>query len=371
MFHEKLYKYDTMGRLRVWWLESSEDGYRTHSGLDNGQIVISGWQKPTEKNVGRANATTVAEQVLAEVKSKYERQEYQGKYARNIEEAKNGAKFFECMLASKYDPKKTTKFPYWSQPKLDGIRCLVSDAGMQSRNGKPLLSSPHIREALESFFQEYPGVILDGELYNHSMKDDFEKIVSLARKTKPSEDDLAESYQLVEYHVYDVITPDEQLTFEERLNFIRNQVADNFPMVKIVNAVPVHDAETAEEKLGEYLESGYEGQMLRDRDMPYEHKRSKSLIKHKNFEDDEFEIVDIVEGLGNYSGMAKSLIINLGNNTIQSCGMRGKQDYLKFLLDNKEKYIGSDVTVKYQGKTNTGRLRFPVAVLIYEGPRDL
>jgi hypothetical protein len=111
MNHEKLYKIDSMSRVRVWWLESTEEAYRTHSGLEDGKIVTSGWQYPTEKNVGRANATTVADQVLAEVTAKYEKQEYQGKYARSIEEAKKGAKFYECMLAAKYDAKKQQNFP--------------------------------------------------------------------------------------------------------------------------------------------------------------------------------------------------------------------------------------------------------------------
>ena len=141
-------------------------------------------QYPTAKNVGRANETSIAEQVVAEVEAKYIEKQYQGKYHANKKHTSKGAQYIECMLADKYDAKKHVNFPYYSQPKLDGVRCLVSKDGMQSRNGKPIISAPHIREALEQFFQEFPDVVLDGELYNHDLKNDFEKIISDRKSTR-------------------------------------------------------------------------------------------------------------------------------------------------------------------------------------------
>ena len=371
MNHPTLYKIDSMGRVRTWWLESNDEAYRTHSGLEDGKIVVSGWQYPTEKNVGKVNATSITEQVLSEVKSKYEHQTYQGKYADTIEEARRGAKFVECMLAAAYDAKKNKSFPYWSQPKLDGVRCITSEAGLQSRNGKPLLSSPHIRDALQPLFDEFPDVVVDGELYNHALKDDFERLISLARKTKPTDEDIAESAQMVEYHVYDVIIPGEDLTYAERLQFITDNIMGRFPMIVTVPAVLVSSAEEIDTKLGEYLESGYEGQMLRERTSPYEHKRSKSLLKHKTFEDDEFEIVEVVEGLGNWQGYAKSVTIRLADGEVQQSGMRGSQEFARKLLEERDQYIGGKVTVVYQNKTSDGKLRFPVAKAFFRGERDV
>ena len=43
----------------------------------------------------------------------------------------------------------------------------------------------HILDELQPFFNKYPDVVLDGELYNHDLKDNFEKIISLVRKQKP------------------------------------------------------------------------------------------------------------------------------------------------------------------------------------------
>ena len=371
MDHPTLYKIDSTGRIRAWWIESNDEAYRTHSGLEGGKIVVSGWQYPTEKNVGKVNATSISEQVLTEVNSKYEHQMYQGKYAETKDEAQKGAKFVECMLAASYDAKKNKAFPYWSQPKLDGVRCLATEAGLQSRNGKPLLSSPHIRTALQQLFDEFPDVVVDGELYNHELKDDFERLISLARKTKPTPEDIAESEKMIEYHVYDVIIPGEDFTYAERMLFIEQNIMGRFPMIVAVPAVLVSSAEEIDTKLGEYLESGYEGQMLRERTSPYEHKRSKSLLKHKTFEDDEFEIVEVVEGLGNWQGYAKSVTIRLADGEIQQSGMRGSQEFARKLLQERDSLVGTQVTVRYQNKTSDGKLRFPVAVAFWKGKRDV
>lgn len=367
---EKLYKIDTKGNIRVWWMDYDDEKYRACSGILGGAIVESGWQYPTEKNIGKTNATTIAEQVKAEIASKYENQMYQGKYHLSVEDTNKGAKFIECMLAEKFDPKKTKDYPYYSQPKLDGVRCLVSLDGMQTRNGKPFVSSPHIQESLEYFFELYPDYILDGELYNHDLKSDFEKIISLARKTKPTTEDLAESRELVQYHVYDIITP-EPMTYEERMQFLNNSPLGVYMAIRIVPTCVVNNLEEAEAKLGEYLEAGYEGQMLRKSEFAYEHRRSKSLLKHKMFEDAEFEIVQLIEGKGNWSGYIKAIEILLPDGTTQQSGMRGNFDFAKKLFEDREQYVGTDVTIRYQNKTSDGKLRFPVAVTFWKGKRDV
>lgn len=370
MEREKLYKIDSKGKLRVWWMEYNDEAYRTHSGIDGGKIVTSGWQYPTEKNVGRANATSVKEQVLSEIAAEYIKKQYQGKYHTSAIAAKSkDTLFHECMLADKYNPKKHTKFPYYSQPKLDGIRCLVSKDKMQSRQGKPIISAPHIQEALVDFFQKFPDVVLDGELYNHELKDNFEKIVSLVRKTKPTAADLEESKRLVQYHVYDVIMDGE---YHSRLAFLEEHIMDRYnPMIQLVSTIPVYKAEAVAPLLARRLENGYEGQMLRVPDSLYEGKRSKNLIKHKEFEDAEFEIVSIVEGQGNWAGYAKSIEIRLPDGTTQFSGTRGTVDFLKDILYHANRYIGTEVTVRYQRKTDDGKLRFPVVVAYWGGKRDL
>ena len=93
------------------------------------------------------------------------------------------------------------------QPKLDGIRCLISKDGAFTRTGKEIKNIQHIRRKLKPFFDTHKDHILDGELYNHKLKDDFEKIVSCVRKTKLNTKSIAESQRLVQFHVSDYIHP--------------------------------------------------------------------------------------------------------------------------------------------------------------------
>ena len=114
--------------------------------------------------------------------------------------------------------------PVFIQPKLDGVRCLIQCNPRKmvvaySRTGKEWKNIDHILRELIPFFAEHPNVILDGELYNHDLRDNFEKIISLVRKTKPTEEDRLEASKLTQFHCYDIV--DETKTFEERNEFIQ------------------------------------------------------------------------------------------------------------------------------------------------------
>ena len=369
MEKDKLYKLDTKGKPRVWWIEYDDEKYRTHSGILDGKIVTSGWIYSEEKNIGKANHTKVYEQVNLEIGAEYEKKMYQGKYHTSLEEAASGAKFVEAMLAHKFSLAKNTQYPYISQPKLDGVRCLVSKYHMQTRNGKDFVSCPHILEELTSFFKKFPDAVLDGELYNHDLKHDFEKIVSLVRKTKPTPEDIADTKKYVQYHVYDIITP-EPMSYTNRYNIISGYIS-GMQSIKLVHADLVNNKDEVNTLMAEYLEKGYEGQMIRIDDIPYEHKRSNSLLKNKEFDDGEFKIINIVEGVGNWAGMAKSVEILLEDGSTQSSGMRGSFDFAKEIIENREKLFDTTVTVRYQGKTSDGKLRFPVVTHFWKGERDV
>ena len=76
------------------------------------------------------------------------------------------------------------------QPKLDGVRCLIqcdnSVIKAYSRTGKEWKNIDHILFNLRPWFILNPDVILDGELYNHNLRDDFEKIRIRTRPAKPN-----------------------------------------------------------------------------------------------------------------------------------------------------------------------------------------
>ena len=68
--HNTLYKKDSNNNARVWWIESEDNRFRMHSGVLDGQIVVSEWTSCEGKNMGKKNETSPAEQCLAEVKDR-------------------------------------------------------------------------------------------------------------------------------------------------------------------------------------------------------------------------------------------------------------------------------------------------------------
>lgn len=361
MNEDKLYKTDSNGNMREWWVEWTPEGaHRTHSGVVGGKTVTSGWKYAEGKNIGKINETSVKEQVMSEIDSQYAHQLYQGKYHLTQDEAASkGAQFFAPMLAATYGS-KTFKIGehIFSQPKFDGIRCVAKVDGLWSRQGKPITSCPHIEAQLAPLFHENPDIILDGELYNHTLKSDFEKITSLVKKQKPTDEQKAECAGVVEYHVYDVFIAGKQ--FSARYDYLVTQIKGSYPSVKVSRTDEIHTQEEADELYANYLEDGYEGQMLRSDDIYHEGKRPKALLKRKTMEDAEFIIEDIVEGVGNWAGAAKSVTIRLPNGETQSAGMRGTFEHNQRILKDREELIGTLATVASQGETGYGKLRFPV-----------
>lgn len=361
-----IYKYDSKGNCRVWRMEIDGPRYRTISGIEGGNLTESKWTVAKPKNVGRANETTAEEQAQLEVASKYENK-LTREYSRTKEEAKGGAHFFKPMLAHAYNG-----LPLWqdlyAQPKLDGMRCIATKDGLFSRQGKPITGCPHIWYALEPAFKKDPNLILDGELYNHELKDDFPKLMSLCKKQDPTDEELIESAKMVEYHVYDCPSKGE-FKFSTRMVFLGQALKDAgiSPEDGIIGVptVAVDSVEGFNEFHGRCVAAGYEGSMLR-LDKPYEQKRSKHLLKRKDFIDEEFEVVRLVEGEGNWSGAAKNCICLAKNGKEFGSGIKGSYARGQELLGKEFKLA----KIRYFELTPDGVPRFGICLELYEGDRD-
>jgi ATP-dependent DNA ligase len=363
MISSPIYKRDTSGKTRTWQYEVGDESYRTIAGIMGGNLVTTGWTKCLPKNEGRANETTAQEQAHAEAiadEGKKLKREYRITIA-ELDSVPVGP-----MLAASYDKlKKPVTFPVASQPKLDGIRAIITRFGAFSRELQPHYNCDHILAALAPMFALYPDTMLDGEFYNHDLKEDFNKIVSVVRKQKPTEEQRAEAAKLIQYHVYDLPSRGE-LPFIKR-TFALMDLFDEIKSPHIV-MVPTHEVGNQarlDELNGEYTEAGYEGQMVR-LNLPYEFDtRSKSLLKRKEFTTAEFPVIRIEEGLGNWAGYAKRIVIKLPNGQECGAGMRGTQDFAKNLLARAD--LCKSATIRYFGETPDGMLRFPVAI-DFQGP---
>ena len=369
----KLYKRDTTGKVREWTmqygynLDKTQAGTRTISGLQDGKKVTSEWFITEAKNVGRANATTNITQAKFEAQAEFDKR-IEKEYFEDINDIDSYVAF-KPMLA--HDFTKTPVTKGYTQPKLDGIRMVVNSRGLYSRSNKPIVAVPHIENLLKEFIKKFPTVTLDGELYNHALKDNFQKITSLVRKTvNIGEEELAESAELVQYHVYDMFdSANPDMIFTDRIEWLADNlpIGDNNGSVQIVETNFAHDAEDIDKLYGEYTTAGYEGQMIRQ-DTPYEFKRTKNLLKRKEFITEEYKVVEIQEGNGNWAGYAKRFILELADGTQFSSGVRGSQDKLAELLKNKDSVNWA--TCRYFELSNDGVPRFPVVIDYGTGERD-
>ena len=259
----------------------------------------------------------------------------------------------------------------YSQPKLDGVRCLIQyerrtrpreDVVVAySRTGKEWKNIQHILAELRPFFQKHPDVVLDGELYNHDLRDNFEKIISLVRKTKPTDEDRVESAEKVQFHCYDIVNED--WNFEDRNLFRQHNFSyyGNYQCDSVISVDHglVFNTEEVEVAHREYLDRGYEGSILRKNEN-YECKRSWTLMKVKDFSDAEAKIIDWVEGKGKRKGtIGKFQAVDTHGNEFGMPVM----DNFSYLQENFKKmqgWVGKTATFTYFERTKKGSYRHPL-----------
>ena len=262
--------------------------------------------------------------------------------------------------------------PVFIQPKLDGVRCIIQAEGLPyqvgdtewefevkaySRTGKEWKNINHILQDLVPFFDKHPNVILDGELYNHDLKDDFEKIISLVRKTKPTAEDRVESSEMVQFHCYDII--DEELLYDHRNEFINQSL---MLLGDSIHIVDTHDASSevfAKQLHKVNLNKGYEGSIVRTNDT-YHCNRSHNLRKFKDFHDSEALVVDWVEGKGKRKGTIGKFMGMDKDGHIFGMPVMDKFKYLQDNFEMMKGYVGKHATFTYFERTKAGSYRHPL-----------
>jgi DNA ligase-1 len=223
----------------------------------------------------------------------------------------------------------------------------------------------HIENELQPLFNDYPNLILDGELYNHALKNDFEKIISLVRKQKPNPFDRSEAYEFVEFHWYDIIDDDNDILFIDRNKFIHELLRDFFPYTDARHVFPlvtlrVDSLDKARAIHDANLAGGFEGSIIRLNKV-YECKRSYNLQKFKDFSDKEATIIDHVEGKGKRAGTLGKFIMRDEAGIEFGCppGKGFTHADLRAILENINQYIGKTATFTYFERTKANSYRHP------------
>jgi len=267
----------------------------------------------------------------------------------------------KAMLAHKYNEDKAD-YPAFIQPKLDGVRCLFSTKGAFSRAGNQFMNVMHIEKALEPFFAKYPNAVVDGELYNHGLKDDFEKIISLVKKKKPTVQDVVEASQLTQYHIYDIASM-EYATYTDRNLFILAEPCfKNKYCIQITPTRLATDFDHAQQWHEKNLKAGYEGSIYRTPSGKYKGTRSWDLMKFKDFHDAEATIINYEVGKGKREGTLGKFIMEDEDGNVFGCPPGKGYDYkgMANLLENIHDYIGQVATFTYFQRTQAGSYRHPL-----------
>jgi DNA ligase 1 len=397
-----LFKRTNAGAIQQWKIWIVGPTIFTEFGQVGGKLQNTSDTIHEGKNAGKVNSTTPETQALMEAQSKWERQKKK-RYVESLEEAKVGAVDQEMvqggippMLSiNKSHPKdpiltKYLEYPCLVQPKLDGVRCIaiVEDgkASLWSRTQKPITSMPHIVEELESRFPNPGRIVLDGELYTHTYKDQFEDLISIIRKEEPDTEGL---YKLVEYHIYDLpesnygldetsefpYIVDHETSYKDRynrylslINFGTNGTWNLQLEKQSVFALPAKLCLDEAQLLSNYetfLSDGYEGGMAKNLAAPYESgKRSYNILKMKEFQDSEFVIIGVNEGRGRDAGVAATFTCLTKEGKEFRARLKSTHKEKKVCWDNKDKCIGKLLTVTFKRYTSDAVPYIPVGKVI-------
>jgi hypothetical protein len=142
--------------------------------------------------------------------------------------------------------------------------------------------------------------------------------------------------------------------YTDRKKWIDDNVIKQYNYCSEVKTVPIHSKEELDVLFGNAIKRGDEGVILRRLNMPYEHKRSKNLLKYKPLDSDEVTIVDIVQGSGNWSGKAKIITVKMKNGKIFDATFKGNMLDAALCLKEKDEWIGREVTIQFNGITGLG-----------------
>ncbi|MDC3224449.1 DNA ligase [Mariniblastus sp.] len=244
----------------------------------------------------------------------------------------------ELLLAHPWDSFQDLK-GWWMSEKLDGVRAYWDGKNLLSRNG-------NIFHAPEWFIKDLPSTELDGELWIE--RKSFQKTVSTVRRKNANDD-----WKQIKYVVFDA--PSMNGKFEERLGYLDDlskSLANAY--FQTLDHTRCRGISHLQKQLSKITSIGGEGLMLREPASVYEHGRSSTLLKVKNFLDTEATVIDHIAGRGRHKGRMGALLVQLDNGTEFSVGT-GFSDAQR----NKPPAIGTRITFRYQELTDSGVPRFP------------
>lgn len=279
--------------------------------------------------------------------------------------------FQKHMLAKQADKVAASAFEkeWYASRKIDGTRCsfyykdgVIKTASRGGGDYDPACQHFITNEKLITFFENHPDYILDGELYKHGKS--LQQISGAARLEKNAYD-----CDWLEYYIYDIMIPN--MPFKDRLEIleeIQEELGLGFdpehiwnegdlqmqmvPHVKVsgwLNIKSLHD---------KYVSEGWEGVVIRDPSKNYKFGgRGNEMIKVKMYQDSEFLVTGISEGLRD-EDLCFTCVTEDGKEF--KAKPMGSRELKQAYRNNLDQIIGKMATVKFFYYSDDGTPLQPV-----------
>ena len=330
-------------------------------------------------NIGKANETTIRQQAELVAESMYKKRldegyktaedlglvinTMTGEYTINeISNNTDATGKLKPMLAE--EGENLYAFPCGAQPKFDGLRCLSirhkDYVELYSRQGKRLYNK-RIEKYLMGALKE--GEMLDGELYLHGKP--LQYIASIVKREKTEHPDADK----LNYVVYDC--PILEVTWDKRFIKLQSYKLPDFSTSKDnknpVMISPTYNCPTKsvlETYHKKFRKDGFEGTIIRLYDGLYEAGfRSRKLIKKKEYDTDEFEIIGVNEATGRDKRTA-IFVCKTKEGKEFNCRPMGTREVRSNYWLARKTFIGKMLTVEFRGYTPDKIPFQPVGVVV-------
>ena len=294
---------------------------------------------------------------------------------------------FSVALAKEYDGKCDWQNDnWWASRKLDGVRCLAvvnyeGECTLYSRMGKELTTLNKVKEAIEA--TGIINTVFDGEicLIDENGNEDFQGVMKQLRRKDHQIENPA-------YMIFDMIHKpnfDNQKggpILSERLAALRGFLTGRFITTNILRYTDqfLITDDRHFDKWGQIAtDNNWEGFMIR-KDVSYEGKRTKNLLKVKKFYDAEYKVIDfdiddheiVVNGRSETVPMLSQVWIEHKGHKVKVGSGWTHEQRLKYIDGS---IVGKIITVQYFEETKNDKggisLRFPTVKIVHGDKREV
>lgn len=277
----------------------------------------------------------------------------------------------EVQLASGIDKLRLQEGEvFFLSKKANGVRACFKNGKLISRQGKEITGMQHIIQDLYNL--DLGDWFVDGELIRKNI-DNLDDNSNFRIGTGIINSD-AESKEEIEFVIFDCFPLNSIVNGKSKDNYnvrkfhmevLRSTISkENIENVSVIEMVYEGSNQKWIETLLDYaVDKGWEGLIL-NKDMPYEFKRTTSVIKLKRFHTVDLEIVDVIEGQGRLKGTLGAVVLDYKGNKV-NCGSGFTDEDRTKLWSERDSLIGRVAEIKYKEvsrnkKTGLESLQFPI-----------